>query len=368
MTTPTITKQTLALTLFTRQFTTMINAGTSLVRCLATLEEEAPPPYAEAAVTIRGRVEKGATLTKAMEAMPELFPPFYICMCRAGEVGGVLDIALDHLANLLHDDWTLSQTLGVDSMLMSGAQALPENWDELPVPQRTLLLSLFCRAYGMMLSSGVPIIQATMTAADLLPSIQHDAMVQMVEVMRSGADFDAIMEELAFLPPIFRRLYHVGAHTGSLDACLLKLADLYRYQVMYQRMLPVVALENPQDATFVITEEEDMKTDPKRVGVTQRMVKVLLGNALNAGADTVKFVPEAEKGLVVQYGTNGDMHNELTLPMYVQEPLWHFLYLWTDSFGRCEGHVRTQINGQEREVHIAFVTGAQGESVTIQMH
>lgn len=234
MTTPTVSNQTVALTLFSRQFATMIHAGVSLVRCLAMLEEEAPAPYAAAAGDTRKRVEDGDTLAKSIESMPDLFPPFYLCMVRAGEVGGVLDEALNHLAELLHDDWSLSGSMGSDSLLFPAAP-LPESWHDLPEPRRALLLSLFCRAYGMMLKSGVPIVQASVVAADFLPTTERTAMLRMVDVIRNRGDFDAIMAELSFLPPIAQRLYHMGMETGTLDACVLKLADLYRYQVMYQR-------------------------------------------------------------------------------------------------------------------------------------
>ncbi|HOF89466.1 MAG TPA: type II secretion system F family protein [Armatimonadota bacterium] len=224
-----------ALALFTRQFSIMVNAGVSLVRSLALLEEEALPAYAPAAATMRAQIERGATLSGAMSELPALFPRFYLCMVRAGEVGGVLDIALDHLANLLHEDWTLARTVGSGSLLLPGDHAGPESWDELPATRRTVLLSLFCRAYGMMLSSGVPIVLASLTAADVLPPAQRAAVQQMVEVMRHRGDERALIAELSFLPPIARGMFRIGMETGTLDAALDKLADLYRYQVMYQR-------------------------------------------------------------------------------------------------------------------------------------
>ncbi|OPZ85072.1 MAG: type IV pilin biogenesis protein [bacterium ADurb.Bin429] len=362
----TTTMANLALMLFTRQFTVMVNAGASLVRCLAILEDEAPRPYAEAAAAIRDRVEKGASLAKAIEPMPDLFPQFYLCMIRSGEIGGVLDLALNHLTELLHDDWSLSGLLGTTSLLMPDTRCQLESWDELSAPRRAILLSLFCRAYGMMLTSGVPIAQASLVAADFLPSKEREAMHRMVQVMREGENLEALMAELTFLPPIARGMYRLGTETGTLDTCLLKLGDLYRYEVMYQRALPEASYGLFRFTPDVVM-EETMECDQYDMRPIQRMVNVLLEKALKAGADTILLVPDDEKRLLVQYGIAGEMQTELHLPMFARQPLWQFLRVWTNTFDQREGHIRTRINGRELDVCIVFATEPNGESVTITL-
>lgn len=87
---------------FSRQFATMINAGLSLLRSLDILAEQTPnKAFAGTIKTVKADVEKGKSLSEAMEAHPKTFSRLYVAMVRAGEVGGVLDATLLRLADTL---------------------------------------------------------------------------------------------------------------------------------------------------------------------------------------------------------------------------------------------------------------------------
>ena len=80
------------LSIFCRQFATMINAGVSLVRCLDVLEQQTDSPRLKEIIRdIEVEVESGATLSRSMAKFPRVFTNLAVGLVRAGEVGGVLD-------------------------------------------------------------------------------------------------------------------------------------------------------------------------------------------------------------------------------------------------------------------------------------
>lgn len=86
------------LTVFSRQFATMINSGLSLTKCLGILADQAEnSTLAEIINTLQKDVEGGLSLSEAM-GKHKIFPTIFINMVRAGEAGGVLDEVLLRVA------------------------------------------------------------------------------------------------------------------------------------------------------------------------------------------------------------------------------------------------------------------------------
>ena len=84
---------------FTRQLSTLTDAGIPVVQSLNILEEQMRPCalkniVAEVAVDVEG----GSSLSEAMSQHPKAFDNLYVNMVKAGEAGGVLDVVLDRLA------------------------------------------------------------------------------------------------------------------------------------------------------------------------------------------------------------------------------------------------------------------------------
>jgi type IV pilus assembly protein PilC len=93
------------LSIFCRQFSTMIDAGVSLVRCLSVLQEQtANPKLRRIIADIQSEVEAGQTLSRAMQKYPRVFNNLFIGLIRAGEVGGVLEESLQRLSQFLEKD------------------------------------------------------------------------------------------------------------------------------------------------------------------------------------------------------------------------------------------------------------------------
>ncbi|MCX8007720.1 MAG: type II secretion system F family protein, partial [Coriobacteriia bacterium] len=93
------------ITVFARQFATMINAGLSLTKCLSILADQSDSKELREVIAQVGRdVEAGQSLSEAMSKHPKIFPPIFINMVRAGETGGVLDEVLLRIADHFEND------------------------------------------------------------------------------------------------------------------------------------------------------------------------------------------------------------------------------------------------------------------------
>ena len=91
--------QTKDIVIFTRQFSTMINAGLPLVQCLEILSSQQPnPTFKKILAQIKADVEGGSTFADALGKHPKVFDNLFVNLIAAGEVGGVLDTVLNRLA------------------------------------------------------------------------------------------------------------------------------------------------------------------------------------------------------------------------------------------------------------------------------
>jgi type IV pilus assembly protein PilC len=87
------------LSVFSRQFATLVASGMPMLRTLHTLEEQTQDERIKTAIAgLRADVEAGSTLEQAMERHPEVFDRLYRAMVRSGEESGRLEDALDRIA------------------------------------------------------------------------------------------------------------------------------------------------------------------------------------------------------------------------------------------------------------------------------
>ncbi len=85
--------------IFTRQFSTMIDAGLPIVQGLTILAEQSENSAFKAVLKeIVSDVEGGLSLAEAMEKHPKVFDKLFVHLVAAGEVGGILDVILQRLA------------------------------------------------------------------------------------------------------------------------------------------------------------------------------------------------------------------------------------------------------------------------------
>jgi type IV pilus assembly protein PilC len=86
---------------FTRQLSTMISAGLSIVNSLEILKKQSSPAMAKVIDKVSSEVEGGSNLGDSMEKAGGLFDKVYVALVRAGESAGVLDKILKKLADNL---------------------------------------------------------------------------------------------------------------------------------------------------------------------------------------------------------------------------------------------------------------------------
>jgi type IV pilus assembly protein PilC len=100
------------LAIFARQFSTMLDAGVSLIRCLDVLQAQTNNArLRKILMDLSARVESGESLSRSMARHPKAFSQLIIGLIRAGEVGGVLEESLQRIAGFLEKDVELRRKI-----------------------------------------------------------------------------------------------------------------------------------------------------------------------------------------------------------------------------------------------------------------
>jgi general secretion pathway protein F len=96
----------------TRQLSTLIGAGITLVESLTALAEQVEHPRLKKILgMVKQRVNEGASLADALADHPRVFSSLYVNMIRAGESSGALDVVLGRLADFTESAATLRNKL-----------------------------------------------------------------------------------------------------------------------------------------------------------------------------------------------------------------------------------------------------------------
>jgi type IV pilus assembly protein PilC len=107
------------LTVMTRQLSTMIASGMTLLRAFYVMEEQVENEKLRDTLTaVREDIEAGSNFSDALAKHPKVFNPLYVAMIRAGEAGGVLEQSLERTADQLEKDDSLRRQV-------KGAMAYP---------------------------------------------------------------------------------------------------------------------------------------------------------------------------------------------------------------------------------------------------
>lgn len=100
------------LTLFTRQLSTLQDAGLPLLRSLQILESQQKPGLMKNVLLgVCEEVEGGSSLSEAMGKYPKAFNHLYVKMVNAGEIGGVLDVILQRLSEFMEKSEKLKRKI-----------------------------------------------------------------------------------------------------------------------------------------------------------------------------------------------------------------------------------------------------------------
>jgi type IV pilus assembly protein PilC len=296
------------LSVFSRQFATMVNSGLPILRGLAILAEQTDSKeLARVLEAVRSDVEQGASLSAAMAKHPKVFNDLYIAMIKSGETGGVLDDVLLRLASLLEREVHLRQKIKsamtypiavvalviliMSAMLLFVVPQFKNIYSQLggtlPLPTRVLLmmsemmkkywyvfiflavaarfffnrykrtangrevvdrlklkvpvfgslfhktaLSRFSSTLGMLLRSGVPILQALDIVTDTVNNrVIAKAVADVQNSVREGESIAKPLSKHAIFPPMVVQMLAVGEETGQIDTMLDKVATFYDNEV-----------------------------------------------------------------------------------------------------------------------------------------
>jgi type IV pilus assembly protein PilC len=100
------------LTIFTRQLSTLQDAGLPILRSLRILEKQMKPgALKNSLIDVVEDVESGMTLSEAMAKHPKCFSRLYVNMVRAGEAGGALEIILQRLSEFMEKAESLKKKI-----------------------------------------------------------------------------------------------------------------------------------------------------------------------------------------------------------------------------------------------------------------
>ena len=159
--------------IFTRQFSTMIDAGLPLVQCLNILAEQSDSKTLRSVTSqVARNVEGGSTLADALRRHPRTFDDLFTNLVEVGEAGGILDVVLQRLAAYIEKAAALkrkvkaamvypSAIIGVAIMVVifmltfvipTFAQMFKDLGADLPLPTKVVLwLSTFVRTYILLI-------------------------------------------------------------------------------------------------------------------------------------------------------------------------------------------------------------------------
>jgi type IV pilus assembly protein PilC len=163
--------------IFTRQFSTMIDAGLPLVQCLNILAEQSESKTLRSVTgQVARNVEAGSTLADALRRHPRTFDDLFTNLVEVGEAGGILDVVLQRLSAYIEKAAALkrkvkaamvypSAIIGVAIMVVifmltfvipTFAQMFKDLGADLPLPTKVVLwLSTFVRSYILLIIAGM---------------------------------------------------------------------------------------------------------------------------------------------------------------------------------------------------------------------
>lgn len=191
------------LVVFTRQFSTMINAGLPIVQALDVLAQQTPNKTLAGIIRkIRTDVEGGDTLTDAMRKHAKVFDNLYVNMVQAGEIGGIIDTILNRLSAYME------KAMGLKKRVKS-AMVYP-----LAIVSIAVLVVTFLMIFV------IP------TFAKLFSNFGH-ALPMPTQIVISFSDFTK-QNVLYFIPALFvliaalKKYYNTSAGKLTVDKSMLK--------------------------------------------------------------------------------------------------------------------------------------------------
>lgn len=198
---------------FWPSFACAIDSGLPLWQALEVLAEAAhkSSAFGRVLADLSTQVVTGRPLSAAMKARENVFSWTQINLVAAGEAGGILDRILARIVAFER----LERKCKRVSARWTGAK------------QQKLVTARFCLTTGQFLSSGIPILDTLDIVAKTLPPSYEKAILTVRQRISEGTTMSDAMEKTKCFPLLACKMVGIGEQTGSMDAMLTKIAELY---------------------------------------------------------------------------------------------------------------------------------------------
>ncbi len=191
------------LVIFTRQLSTMIDAGLPLIQSLEILAKQQDNATFKTVLTaIKRDVETGTTIADAMRKHPAVFDSLFSNMIEAGETGGILDTILGRLAVFKEKSMALQKKI-------KGAMTYP-----------VICLAISFLILGVILIFVIPVFEEMFSSMGAALPIPTQIVVEMSNFMKSNFLY-IIMGIFAFIF-VIKKLYNTDKGRLKMDAMLLR--------------------------------------------------------------------------------------------------------------------------------------------------
>lgn len=188
---------------FTRQLSTMIDAGLPLIQSLEILaKQQDNSTFKDVLTAIKRDVETGTTIADAMRKHPTVFDALFANMVEAGETGGILDTILSRLAGFKEKSMALQKKI-------KGAMTYP-----------TICLAISFLILGVILLFVIPVFEEMFSSMGAALPIPTQMVVQMSNFLKSNFLF-IIMAIFAMIYGV-KKIYKTEKGRFRIDAMLLR--------------------------------------------------------------------------------------------------------------------------------------------------
>jgi type IV pilus assembly protein PilC len=188
---------------FTRQLSTMIDAGLPLVQCLEILaKQQSNTSLKRVLQEVQMDVESGTTFADSMRKHPKVFDNLYSNMIEAGETGGILDTILSRLAGFMEKSMALKKKI-------KGAMTYP-----------VICIAISLLILAVILIFVIPVFQEMFTSFGSALPVPTQIVVAMSEFAKSYFIF--ILLGMALAVYIVKKIYNTESGRFRIDAALLR--------------------------------------------------------------------------------------------------------------------------------------------------
>jgi len=198
--------------IFTRQLSTMIDAGLPLVQGLEILgNQQENPTFKKILTQVRTDVETGTTFADALKKHPKVFDSLFCNMIEAGEIGGILDTILSRLSIFMEKSMILKKRV-------KGAMVYP-----------TICLAISIIILGIILIFVVPVFDKMFTDFGAALPIPTQIVVNLSNIVKNNFLYGLVFIGLCIFA--FKKFYGTEKGEIKVDAMILKLpvfGDLVR--------------------------------------------------------------------------------------------------------------------------------------------